>query len=143
MAKKKKQPLLDDAVPDLSIAINELESEYIQMPNALYKAGIRVAQCRSEVSRLALNLSVLKGELAPQLSEEVRLTTGRAPSVDMLRGLVISHHTTQEADLKLIGAQERLRRAEALFDGLRAKKMMLVSLGADRRKATGPGDTCF
>lgn len=118
---------------DLTIDEENLVQEYLQFP-ADYATWLwKVAVLGEKVTRLKALKSEAEANAHQEAAIHVTRSDGKRPTVADIAAAVAVDEGVKEADRRLARSALELAKAKAISEALRAKKDMLVSLGAHKR----------
>ena len=108
-----------------------LESEFVRYTADFAFWGQKVAETKQQESLAKLSLEVLEADLDTMAREA--LAGDKKPTEAMIGAWVTKHPAHTEASKTLFSASYEHDRAKAVWDAMRAKRDMLVGLGAQQR----------
>lgn len=108
-----------------------LQGEFVKYTGDLAFWGAKVASAKQEESLAKLARDVTSADLDSAAREA--LAGDKKPTEGAVASWVSRHPSMQEAEKVLIVATFALDQVKAVYDALRAKRDMLVGLGAQQR----------
>ncbi len=108
-----------------------LQGEFCKYTADFSHWGERFAQAKQEESLAKLAKETTAADLDVQAREA--LAGDKKPTEAMISAWVTRHPAMQEAEKNLISATFEMDRVRAVWEALRAKRDMLVGLGAQQR----------
>lgn len=109
----------------------QIDAEFTKYTGDFAYWGARLAEARQEESLAKLTKETTAADLDVMAREA--LAGDKKPTEAMISAWVTRHAAMQEAEKNLIAATFEFERVRAVWDALRAKRDMLVGLGAQQR----------
>jgi hypothetical protein len=123
----------------LSVAIEPLalQEEYVRLPSDMAHWGARYARAFKAWKLAALAEERVEAELHLEHRERLAMLGGgegkKGPTVDAVKSAVVNDQRYHDAHYRTIEAEVEKLRVQGTLEAVRAKREMLVSLGAQLR----------
>lgn len=123
----------DESYARESVSLDQtnLQGEFVKYTADLAFWGAKLASAKQMESLAKLKKETTSADLDAQGREA--LSGDKKPTEAMVSAWVVRHPAMQEAEKEYITATYEMDRVKAIHDALRAKRDMLVGLGAQQR----------
>jgi len=116
-----------------------IQEEFAQLPSDLNRWGYLLAEAGEIVDRAALDLKEWDAQERLRIRNTAEEKGMKTPSVDLIDSLVYANERYRKLREAIIQADRIREEVSATVEAVRAKKEMLISLGATMRQEVEAG----